>query len=259
MTLLDADVRQDPLLGEDTWELFEAIEESFAVDLDDYHAICGITIRELAGFIYKKANYPIEEKCLSAVAFYRLRQAFITLFGIPRDAIRPGTPVRDLLPWKSRAGQWLMLQDHLDLKFPRLNLPTWDLILPLVVCPALIVSIEKLLRIRISMGWIVAGSAALILFTFARVFPAIDRSFPLAQVLPKGCETFGGLVKTVLARNYGEFALQQGGSDEEGVVEALRHLTALQVGLDLEQVTSGARIPQDLDIYQRNSIECLAL
>jgi hypothetical protein len=229
MTLLDADVRQDPLLGEDTWELFEAIEESFAVDLDDYHAICGITIRELAGFIYKKANYPIEEKCLSAVA------------------------------WKSRAGQWLMLQDHLDLKFPRLNLPTWDLILPLVVCPALIVSIEKLLRIRISMGWIVAGSAALILFTFARVFPAIDRRFPLAQVLPKGCETFGGLVKTVLARNYGEFALQQGGSDEEGVVEALRHLTALQVGLDLEQVTSGARIPQDLDIYQRNSIECLAL
>jgi hypothetical protein len=129
MTLLDADVKHNPVLGEDTWELFEVIEDSFGVDLGDYHALCGVTVTELASVICGKANYPTEEKCLSAVAFYRLRRAFEVLFGIPRTTIRPATAVRNLLPWKSRSTQWLMLQEHLGLKFPRLNLPGWLLLL----------------------------------------------------------------------------------------------------------------------------------
>jgi hypothetical protein len=69
MTLLDADVKPNPLLGEDTWELFEVIEDSFGVDLGDYSAVCGMTVSELAEVVSKKANYPAAEKCLSAVAF----------------------------------------------------------------------------------------------------------------------------------------------------------------------------------------------
>jgi hypothetical protein len=41
MTLLDADVQRDPVLGEDTWELFEVIEDSFGVDLGDYSRSAG--------------------------------------------------------------------------------------------------------------------------------------------------------------------------------------------------------------------------
>ena len=49
MTLLDADEKKElNTAGEDTWELFEAIEESFGVDLGDYHALAGITVGELA-------------------------------------------------------------------------------------------------------------------------------------------------------------------------------------------------------------------
>jgi hypothetical protein len=103
MALLYSDVKHNPMLGEDTWELFEVIEDSFGVDLDDCHSLCGVTIRELAEVICRKANYPTEEKCLSADAFYRLRRAFETLFGIPRTTIRPATSVRNLLPWKSRS------------------------------------------------------------------------------------------------------------------------------------------------------------
>ena len=75
MTLLDADVQRDPVLGEDTCELFEAIEDSFGVNLGDYSAICGMTVRELADVVYQKAAYPTQDRCLSAVAFYRIRRS----------------------------------------------------------------------------------------------------------------------------------------------------------------------------------------
>ena len=32
MTLLDANIKRDPVLGEDTWDLFEAIECSFGIE-----------------------------------------------------------------------------------------------------------------------------------------------------------------------------------------------------------------------------------
>jgi hypothetical protein len=249
MTLLDADVQRDPVLGEDTWELFEVIEDSFGVDLGDYSAICGMTVRELAEVVYKKANYPTEDKCLSAVAFYRLRRAFETLFDIPRRTIRPATSVGDLLPSKYRAARWILLQEHLGLVFPELRIPGWLLCLSLVAPPALLISLRAFLGLRLSAWWIVGGSSILILLIFARIIPAVDARIPLARVLPEDCETFGGLVRVVLARNYAAFASQSGSSCEGGVVKALRQLTATQLGEDLEQILPETRIPHDLNIY----------
>lgn len=142
MTLLDANVQQDPVLGEDTWELFEAIESSFAVDLGDYREMCGKTVKELAELINKKADYPAGDKCLSSVAFYRVRRAFETLYSIPRKAIRPATPVSDLLPLEHRSTKWPMLEEHLGLTVPELNYPNWILWLSLLAPPALLISLR---------------------------------------------------------------------------------------------------------------------
>jgi hypothetical protein len=102
---------------------------------------------------------------------------------------------------------------------------------------------------RLSAWWIVSGSFVLILLIFARIIPAIEARIPLARVLPEECETFGGLVRVVLARNYAAFASQSGSSCEGGVVKALRQLTATQLGENLEQILPETRIPQDLNIY----------
>jgi hypothetical protein len=249
MTLLDADVKPDPLLGEDTWELFEVIEDSFGVDLGDYSAVCGMTVSELAEVVSKKANYPAAEKCLSAVAFYRLRRAFGTLFGIPRATIRPATCVSNLLPGKLRRARWMMLQEHLGLTFPALRFPGWALWLSLVSPPALLISLRLFMGLRLSAGWIVGGSSVLILLTFARIIPAVDARIPLARIIPEECETFSGLVKVVLARNYAAFASQGAGSCEGDVLKALRQLAATQLGMGFEKISPEARIPQDLDIY----------
>jgi hypothetical protein len=249
MTLLDADVKQDPVLGEDTWELFEAIEDSFGVDLGDYNAICGMTVREIAELIFEKANYPAEDKCLSAVAFYSLRRAFEALFGIPRTMIRPTTLVSVLLPSKQRKTKWLTLQKHTGWTFPGLQFPGWVLWLSLFIPPALLIFIRTFLGFRISVGWIISGSLALIAITFARIVPAVDACIPLARAIPKGCETFGDFAKVILARNYAAFASRGGSSCESGVVKALRQLAATQLGMDIEEITREKRIPQDLDIY----------
>jgi len=105
MTLLDADIKPDPVLGEDTWDLFETIESSFGIDFGDYRSYCGKTIRELAAEIEALAKYPSADKCLTAVAFYRLRRV-LQQFGFSRSTIRPVTPLRTLLPWKNRRKRW---------------------------------------------------------------------------------------------------------------------------------------------------------
>jgi len=236
----------DPVLGEDTWELFEAIEDSFGVDLGDYHKICGMTVRELAEIISKKANYPTKETCLSAVAFYRLRRAFESLFGIPRTAIRPATSVGDLLPWDNRTTRWQMLQEHLGLTLPQLQFPGWLLLLPLVTSAVLLVSFRTFLGVRLSAIWIFNILFALYLVTFVSIIPAVDERFALSRVLPRTCETFGGLVTVVSAHNY---AALGGSSGENDVLKAIRQLISMQLGIDLEEISPETRIPHDLNIY----------
>lgn len=251
MIQLNIDGKKDlnPLLGEDTWELFEVIEDAFGVDLGDYNAVCGMTLREIAGAIFKKANYPVEEKCLSAIAFYRLRSAFETQLELPRVRIRPTTIVSDLLPRKNRSARWLMLQQQVGLIFPGLQLPGWLLWSSIFGPPALLICLRWLVGLQISAGWIISGSFLLISLIFARIIPAVDARIHIARLVPESCATFGGLVKVVLARNYAFFATEGGSSCDRGVLSALRQLTAMQSGVELEKISPETRIPQDLNIY----------
>jgi hypothetical protein len=242
MTLLDADEKQrESMLGEDTCELLATIEDSFGVEFGEYHALLGMTIRELADYIRKEADYPTAEKCLTAVTFYRLRRAFRTLFDTPRTAIRPATSVGDLLPWNSRRTQWRTLQTHLGLTLPSLNYPGWLVFLSLTVPATFLIFFKAFLGLRLSAIGVVGGSLALWI-------PALVAFAPLARTLPLGCETIGGLTKVVLARNYAVFASQYGSSSEGDVLLALRQLIATETGRGVEEIVPETRIPDDLDI-----------
>ncbi len=242
MTLLDADEKQlASELGEDTCELLATIEDSFGIQFGDYHALLGMTVRELAGDICKKAEYSTAERCLSAVMFYRLRRALRVLFGTPRTAIGPATPVGDLLPWNSRRTRWCALQAYIGLTLPPLNYPGWLVYLSLAMSTTFLISLRVLLELRLSVVEIFGGSLALCL-------PTMVALIPLARTLPSGCETVGGLTKVVLARNYAAFASQYGSSSESDVLVALRQLIATETGRDVEEILPETNIPRDLDI-----------
>ena len=96
MTLLGAQDQQGSNeVGEDTWELFESIEQSFGVDLGDYYNLAGISIQELSQRIDGLAKYQVEDSCLSMVAFNKLRRAFQNVTETPRSAVHPATRISD--------------------------------------------------------------------------------------------------------------------------------------------------------------------
>jgi hypothetical protein len=247
MTLLDADVkfeREQELadVGEDTWELFETIEDSFGVDLGDYRSLCGLTITEIAREVSKKADYPDRERCLSAVVFYRLRRSFEKLFNTPRTAIRPATPLGNLLPWKNRRAQWKMLQEDLGLALPGLVFPGWALSLSIVCPAALLISLRAFCGFPLDIF-------AIFIYSILLIIPTAKALLPFARILPSGSETFGGLAKVVLARNYAAFAKQHGSSSESDVLSALQQLIATEMVRGLEEIPPYTIIPQGLNIY----------
>jgi hypothetical protein len=241
MTLLDADITPDPVLGEDTWDLFEAIEGSFGIDLGDYRSHCGRTIRDLAVVVEKLANYPNADKCSTAVAFYKLRRAF-RQFGFARATIRPATSVCKLMPWRNRRTRWQQLRDQLGLAMPGLVYPRWALLLALFAPATVLISVRAIFGLPLS-------ATSILVFSVLLLIPSFIASIPLARTLPPGTETCGGLAEIILARNYAAFASQDGSSRVNDVLWALRQLVATEMVMRIEEVPPDTRIPHDLNIY----------
>jgi hypothetical protein len=240
--LLDADQQRHEEVGEDTWELFETIERSFEVELGDYYALVGIRVSQLAEKISALANYPTREKCLSAVAFYRLRRALHEICGVPARSIRPSTLISDVLPWSKRRQQWILLEEATGLSFPGLTFPGWLLLVCLALPLTLFVSAKTLSALP--MGWmsIFGASAALIL-------PGIFLCMSLARAFPSNCATVGDLAKALSARNFAQFAMSNVGSSYTDLQETLILLIAMETGLNRNEVLPSTRIPSGISIY----------
>lgn len=240
--LLDADRSLHPKVGEDTWELFEAIEESFGVTLGNFYVLAGISISDLAAMICELANYPSREKCLSAAAFFRLRVGLEVIAGAPSKSIRPSTSVRQLLPWNSRRRAWKKLEEHLQLRLPTLMFSGW-LLLASSLFPLMLLGLWKA-YLGIAISWI-----SLIGLSAVFVLPTILFCLPLARSLPAHCQTVGDLARLVLVHNYARFAAHSTGSSDGDVLSALQFLVASETGIPPSEVHPRTRIPADLNIY----------
>ncbi len=242
MALLNADRERDPVLREDAWELFEAMEASFGVELGDYYGLCGMTVKELTDRICEQGDSSPSEVCLSSVSFYRLRRAFMEVLDFPRERIRPSTLLRDLVPWRERRTIWRSVEEVTRWRMPRFMWPLWLVALALFGPAAFLISLRVVAGLPISGIWIGIGSVVLI-------FPVSWALGRLARTFPVGAKTFGELAELVLARNYGAFAREFGGWFEEDVLQAVRRLIAMMTSIKLEKISDGTRVPQDLNIY----------
>lgn len=241
MTLLDTD-KDAKAIGEDTWELFEVIEDSFGVELGDYYELAGITVGQLASRISEQASYAASDRCLSSAAFYRLRKALNSINGVSRIAVRPATSLKKILLWRNRRADWNALEIQLGLVLPKLTFPSWLALLCLISPAVGLVSARVFLGVRLSWFEIMGGS-------FALIISAMVACIPFARGFPPNCETVGALAKSVLSRNYAAFAAKLGSSSEIGVLSALRLLVAIGTGRGLDEVSAETRIPTDLNIY----------
>ena len=208
--------------------------------------IQAITIGTLARTVFSKLEHSVSPQCLSAVMFYKLRRAFIELFGIPRAEIAPAKSLYGLMPWATRKKQWRTIQNHLNYVLPQLTWPSWLLALGLLLASATLYALFGLKMLR------TLGTASVLVgaIGFISVFVLVAVMLnPLGRGFPRSCETFDDLVKITLARNYGKMAASHGMSSEREVVQSLLQLIAAETAADVDKLSSDTVFPEGLHIY----------
>jgi hypothetical protein len=229
--------------GEDTCDLMRVIQESFGIEFTTDDLMAAETVGLLSDRISNKLTSPQSERCLAAVVFYRLRRAFVDLFGYSRAAIRPDTELIELLPWIDRKSRWRRLQGHLGLALPRLAWPTW------LFCALLATSAAATWAYwRWAERSMVALAATVVVWLLACFLLGWILS-PVGREFPRSCRTIGELSKVVLARNYAKLAAEVGASSPREVLAALRQLIAVETGRKAGEMSAETRFPEGLNIY----------
>jgi len=232
--------------GEDTCELVETIEQSFGMKFTEDELFHARTLGAMAEMIFKKLEQPVTAQCLTAITFYRLRQAFIELFGTPRRKVSPATSLYELMPWKTRKKQWRNIQDYLNYVLPQLFWPSWLLGIALVLTGSALYFLFSF-KMLSAMGSI---SGLIGVFAFIAVLAVACMVLnPLARQFPRGCATFGDLTRLLLARNYGKVVGRHGLSPRKEVIQSLLVVVAEETATAVERLSSDTRFPEDLGIY----------
>lgn len=201
-------------MGLEGLELIMELEERFDIELPERDLEGTYTVADLYRLVVSKLEHKEAWPCLTTILFLRMRKALMQLEGVERQRITPDTDTADLLPLQHRRATWNALGTALDLKLPALERPLWMHRALLVSTPAPIV----LGILAIFVKAFVVG-AALLVGGIACGVIASKATKRFAVHLPAGCETLGGLVKAILARNYGKLAAEAKRSNRDEVWE----------------------------------------
>lgn len=93
-------------MGLDGIELVLAIEEDFQIAITDEEAIRSETPAILTEIVYSKIRQSEFEVCPSQHGFYRVRKYLMDRLKIPRNTIKPDTPLKELIQKRNRRKYW---------------------------------------------------------------------------------------------------------------------------------------------------------
>ncbi|MBI3946038.1 MAG: hypothetical protein HY321_08980 [Armatimonadetes bacterium] len=110
-------------------ELVMAVEEEFAIELPDEELVEAKTVGHLYHLVLRKLELASvaadPEVCPTSRGFHCVRRALVEIAGVPRETIRPSTPLESLLPSDGRRETWRQLAQALETTLPPLRLPEW--------------------------------------------------------------------------------------------------------------------------------------
>jgi hypothetical protein len=227
----------------DVSSLMETVEESFGVRFNRDEVTDETRIGDLCRIMSGRLRPISPGICFGSIVFWRLRKAFMNVFGVERSTIIPSASTELLLPSAKRRRAWRVLSETSGLRLPRLEYPDH------VNAPILILSLLLSIFIAIIGGggwWLAAAAmamplAASLLFFLAR---------PFADILPAQCHTLGDLAKVAVGLNYSKLAQEFGPSNDQQTAEALRRLVADLVDIDPKALIE--RDPRLIDIVLVN-------
>ncbi|NLF31327.1 MAG: hypothetical protein GX591_10625, partial [Planctomycetes bacterium] len=182
-------------------ELFMSIEDCFEISaFDDAERIR--TVGELYDYVRERTPTGPGGRCLTAKAFYDLREALVTCLQCERDTVKPRTRIEDLLPRATRRGQWALLNERLGAYLPPLQRPR--AVVGVIVSITLLLLITGVFAVRACGLW-----APFVMVPLAVFFAcaAARRTRPLA-VESRRHPTVGSLAHAVLIRNFRQMTPQ---------------------------------------------------
>ena len=113
-------------LGPDLAAMVMEIEQKFGVTIPDEEAEKIRTMGQLYDFVLARVARGQPQVCVTSAAFYRLRRALGEVCRVPRERVRLGALLEDLVPFHDRPRYWQELQTPLsNPHLPRLRRPAW--------------------------------------------------------------------------------------------------------------------------------------
>jgi len=230
-------------MGFDTVELVLEIEEAFDISIPDDRASRMQTVGDVYDFILEKtADSTLASRtCLTAVAFYELRRQLRSL-GLAESRFRPKTRIDRVIPLIGRRYYWHALSSKMDLRFPRLERPSWLTLLNCILV-AVLVSASFLFFARpnlatgIALSIVVGGTSGAALHFLTIPFAIYPASI---------CLTIRDLVTNLVVLNYNKLASRYSTQSPTDIWNALQLIVVEQLGVERSAVVPGARFVQDL-------------
>lgn len=217
-------------MGLDTVELVLAFEEEFEISIPDQDAETLTTPGQVADYVLSRLQDNPDGPCPSQVRFYRLRAILMQAFGLPRKAIRPQTPLREILPGNIRQ-QWAQLrQIDATTRFPPLQRAPLFLLAGTAGIPALAF-------IALFYAGLPVSAA---LWGFLLLSGLINlATLNLGTRLPAHLQTVENLISYVPCGKPVRW-------ERETVLARIIQITAEQLGLRVEEVREDAHFVRDL-------------
>ena len=114
------------LVPPDLMAMVMGVEEKFNLTIPDAEAEKIATMGQLYDYVLARVARGQAQVCVTSAAFYRLRRALGEVCGVPRERVRPGARLEDLVPLHDRPRAWRELRARLsNLHLPPLRRPAW--------------------------------------------------------------------------------------------------------------------------------------
>jgi len=228
-------------MGLELVELVIEVEETFGIIVSDEAAPQLQTVGQFYSYILECRRQTQQHGCPTGHVFRDARRVLTETASLPRQAIRPSTELKTILPPRIRRRVWKRLQQEAQGRLRGLRLPfrlgpvlAGGCLVAGVVGAAMIVPL-----VGFAHAMVLGGTAlvAMLLVTFL-----VTRPFAIA--FPHGVATVGDAARATLPLGY-EVAVKQQMTDEE-VWEKLQKIVADTLGVKVEKVTPSARFVEDL-------------
>jgi hypothetical protein len=228
------------LLSDEIGYLLDEIRLSFWVDFTEQDILDASTVGEVFDRVVGKMGAFDSPRCLTSLAFFRLRRSLILVSNVDRRSVRPGAALRELVPQAVRRLWWEDVETNLRLRMPGLG-----------PGPAAIIAywvIFALGLLAFVAGIAQSASWELRLVTPLVVLPMLWTMFKAASHLPREfpVKTFGELIRRVVILNQQKLAREAGGSTVQQAWAAFRELLSEASGIGSAWITREMRFPEDL-------------